>query len=175
MILPDTEIQYLCEQYEMVVPFTSTLLNPSSLDLRLGDNIMVEADHTPEMQMQAIANTTKEKPYLLHPGAFILAETLEIFNMPEDVAGQFVLKSSRAREGLQHMLAGYIDPLFTNSVLTLELKNVRTIHPIPLWRGMKIGQCVFHMLSGTPQQRYDKVGHYCNRLTVVNSWEAQAA
>ena len=63
----------------MIEPFEPELLNPASLDLRLGDNIMVEVAHTPELQLQSIAHCTAENPYWLAPGEFVLAETPETF------------------------------------------------------------------------------------------------
>jgi dCTP deaminase len=94
---------------------------------------------------------------------------VEIFNMPEHVAGQFALKSSRAREGLGHMLAGWIDPGFNNSRLTLELKNERQLQRIPLWPGMRIGQIVFHKMSQLALVSYREVGNYNSCLHVAPS------
>jgi len=91
MILHDREIQLLIEEERMIEPFEPELLNPASLDLRLGENIMVEVEHTPELQLQSIAHCTAENPYWLAPGEFVLAETRETFNMPNDVCGMFCL------------------------------------------------------------------------------------
>ena len=90
----------------------------------------------------------------------MLAETREIFNLPDHVAAQFVLKSSRAREGLEHLLAGYCDPGWHGSRLTLELHNSRRLHNVALWPGMKIGQMVFHSLAGRPERSYAVTGRY---------------
>jgi len=98
-----------------------------------------------------------------------LAETCELFNLPDDISAQFVLKSSRARSGYQHLFAGWCDPGFHNSKLTLELKNVRSHHAIPLYPGLKIGQMVFHQMSNVPLNSYAKTGHYNGHLTVMPS------
>ena len=99
MILPDTEIRHLCEQYDMVVGWDADLLNPASLDVRLGPDLLIETHDTPEMRPHSIRYTTPEHPYLLSPREFVLAHTIEIFNIPDDVCARFMLKSSRAREG----------------------------------------------------------------------------
>lgn len=130
---------------------------------------MIESAASPEMVPLSIERATAERPYELVPGQFVLAETVEIFNMPEHVAGQFALKSSRAREGLGHMLAGWIDPGFNNSRLTLELKNERQLQRIPLWPGMRIGQIVFHKMSQLALVSYREVGNYNSCLHVAPS------
>lgn len=76
------------------------------------------------------------------------------------IAGLFFLKSSRAREGYENLHAGYADPGWHGSTLTLELKNARQLQSIPLWPGLKIGQMVFLRMSAPPQTSYAVVGHY---------------
>jgi dCTP deaminase len=159
MILCDTEIRALCEE-GLVDPYDPTLVNPASLDVRLGENILVEAEFTTQMQPRSIARFNEWRPFLLQPHEFILAETVETFFLPSFVAGQFALKSSRARSGIEHLMAGYCDPGWQGSKLTLELQNARTMHPVALWPGMRIGQIVFHRMSATPAEDYSIVGHY---------------
>lgn len=153
----------------MVENFDPDLVNPASLDLRLGSGIMIESIYSPELIRVDISDTTEDNPFLVQPGDFLLAETMEIFNLPEDVSAQFVLKSSRARAGFNHMLAGWCDPGWHGSTLTLELKNERQHHALPIFPGMKIGQMVFHSMSNTPVASYAKTGHYNNHLTVMPS------
>jgi dCTP deaminase len=98
-----------------------------------------------------------------------LGETQEIFNLPNHIAAQFVLKSSRAREGLEHLLAGFCDPGWHGSRLTLELSNARRHHSIPIWPGMKIGQMVFHVIAGEPERTYRETGRYNNDEQVTAS------
>jgi dCTP deaminase len=145
------------------------LVNPASLDVRLGPNLMIESVEGMDMLPLSIAKATAEKPYELVPGQFVLAETLETFHMPEDLAAQFALKSSRAREGLEHLLAGWIDPGFGGSKLTLELKNARQLQRIPLWPGMRIGQIVFMQMRRRPLVSYSVVGHYNGQSAVAPS------
>jgi dCTP deaminase len=159
MILCDTEIRALCEE-GLVDPYDPALVNPASLDVRLGENLLVEVPLTAQMQPFSIKGYTEEHPFLLPPKEFILAETIETFFLPSFLAGQFALKSSRARSGIEHLMAGYCDPGWQGSKLTLELQNARAIHPVALWPGMRIGQIVFHRMSATPAEDYSIVGHY---------------
>lgn len=169
MILCDWEIRALCEGQSMVEGYDPALVNPASLDVRLGHLLQVERRFSSGMRMVCISGRTQERPYWLHPSHFVLGHTLEVFNLPDNIAAQFVLKSSRAREGLEHLLAGYCDPGWNGSVLTMELHNSRRLHAIPLWPGMKIGQMVFHRMSSRPLSSYAETGRYNGHKTVHGS------
>ena len=170
-VLCDWEIKARCLGSQMVAPFDPELLNPASLDVRLGSNLMVEVRDSPRLFMIDISSRTADEPYLLLPGEFCLAETVEQFDLPEDISAQFVLKSSRARDGVNHLLSGWCDPGWHGSRLTLELKNERRYHPLELYPGMKIGQMVFLLMSNIPAKHYGLpgVGHYNNHKTVMPS------
>lgn len=169
MILPDFQIAELCRS-GMVTPFDPDLLNPASLDVRLGDTLLIESAEIRELvPYPLLYQHNKLDPYLLVPGQFVLAPTVETFNLPDTIAGQFMLKSSRAREGLEHLMAGYCDPGWSGSVLTMELHNSRQLHSIPLWPGMRIGQMVFHMMADSPVHSYRKTGRYNGDTTVHES------
>ena len=166
-ILPDYEIFCLARK-GLVEPFDQELINPASLDVRLGENILIEQPESPEFVLHSIAGHTKEEPFMLQPHEFILAETFECFSVPNVVAGQLALKSSRAREGIEHLMAGYVDPGFKGR-LTLELQNARSMHAVPLWPGMRIGQIVFHKMSLLPNKDYSVTGRYQGDLQVQAS------
>ena len=168
-VLCDWEIIARCKKSQMVVPFNEELVNPASLDVLLGDHLMVESIYGPELVRVDISHRTEDDPFKLHPGEFCLAETFELFNLPDDISCQFVLKSSRARSGLNHLLAGWCDPGWHGSKLTLELKNERLHHALGLWPGLKIGQLVFHQMSEVPMKSYRLTGHYNNHVTVMPS------
>ena len=106
-------------------------------------------------------------PVYLNPDEFVLAHTLETFNIPDHLAAQFALKSSVARAGLEHLLAGFIDPGFNNSVLTLELKNARRMERFPLWPGMRIGQIIFYTMDQVPLSSYSETGRYNGDASVA--------
>jgi dCTP deaminase len=169
MILPDHEIRRLCKVRAMVTPYNEDNLNPASLDVVLGDRIMIEQEESPELQIVGIHEYTQENPFLIHPGEWFLAETREIFNLPEHVGAQFVLKSSRAREGWDHAEAGWCDPGWNGSRLTMELKNSRQHHALAIWPGLRIGQMKFLLVSGQPERSYAEVGRYNANLCVTAS------
>lgn len=159
-ILCDWEIRARCEQ-GLIAPFDEALINPASLDVRLGRHLRIESVESPELiliDMERMGCSSLD-PFLLRPGQFVLAETLETLALGTDVAGQFMLKSSRAREGIEHLLAGYMDPGYCGKP-TLELHNSRQLHSVGLWPGMRIGQLVLHRMSQPPLRDYSMTGRY---------------
>jgi dCTP deaminase len=165
VILCDTEIRTLCLQ-GLVNPYDPRLVNPASLDVRLGYELMVEVADFPDMIPVDITGHTQENPFYLRPGEFVLGCTVETFSFPAHIAGQFALKSTRARAGVGHLMAGYCDPGWTGSKLTLELQNVRKMHDVPLWPEMRIGQIVLYRMSKIPAKDYSVTGHYNNDVSV---------
>lgn len=162
MILVDKQIRELIEQTDCIAPFDPDLLNPASLDVLLGDEILIE-DCSGWHRV-----SIKDSQYVLNPNEFILACTKETFCLPNNISCEFRLKSSRAREGLGHALAVWIDPGFSDSVLTLELKNYSRYRSITLFPEMKIGQLIFH--SHEPCQiSYQQTGRYNGDRSVQQS------
>jgi dCTP deaminase len=136
-------------------PFDPALVQPSSIDVRLDRFFRVFNNHLythidPAQQqddLTAMVEVADGQPFVLHPGEFVLASTLEVITLGDQLAGRLEGKSSLGRLGLlTHSTAGFIDPGFSGHV-TLELSNVANL-PITLWPGMKIGQlCIFRLSS----------------------------
>jgi dCTP deaminase len=102
-----------------------------------------------------------DSSYELQPNEFILAQTLEIFNLPDNICAEFKLKSSGARTGLENALATWCDCGWHGSVLTLELKNFLRYHTLKLTAGMPIGQMIFYRVPMVPKERsYATIGRY---------------
>ena len=168
MPLSDWEIRSRCVG-GMVEGYSDKLINPASLDVRLGEMLLIESAQSRELVPYPLERHSEEQPYELRPGQFCLAQTQEVFHIPNDIAAEFRLKSSRAREGLDQALAVWIDPGFHGSVLTLELRNNRQLWPQLLWPGMKIGQMIFHLMSSRPINSYAVTGRYNGDLAVQGS------
>jgi dCTP deaminase len=136
-------------------PYDPTLLQPSSVDLRLDRFFRTFANHrythidpaTQQDDLTVQVEVPDDEPFVLHPGEFVLGSTFEVISLPDDIAGRLEGKSSLGRLGLlTHSTAGFIDPGFSGHV-TLELSNVANL-PITLWAGMKVGQlCLFRLTS----------------------------
>ncbi|MGB0796698.1 MAG: dCTP deaminase [Paracoccaceae bacterium] len=167
-VLVDWQIRAHCQETQMVWPFSEELLNPVSIDVVLGNHLMIEVMDSKELIQIDISNRTEEDPYMLMPHEFCLAETMETFNLPSNISAQFVLKSSRAREGYENLLAGWCDAGWHGSKLTLELVNARRHWSLPLYPNLKIGQMVFFQ-HAAPLRDYSKTGRYNGDATVMGS------
>lgn len=163
VLLPDYLIDKAIHDGEVVVnPLDRALIQPASLDVRLGSSFRIfkQARHSlidvkrPVEDLMEASEHSPEDPFILHPGAFVLATTLESIALPPDIAAALSGKSSLGRLGLQvHATAGWIDPGF-HGMITLELSNVAPL-PITLYPYMPIGQLAFQRLSEPCRRPYD--------------------
>jgi dCTP deaminase len=155
VVLSDRTISRLIAEGTIVIdPYDEALLQPSSVDVRVDRSFRVfhnarypyidvkqaQEDLTEEVQIDG------DRPFILHPGEFVLGSTLERVGLPDDLVARLEGKSSLGRLGLLiHSTAGFIDPGWDGHV-TLELSNVANL-PITIYHGMKIGQISFMQLT----------------------------
>lgn len=148
-------------------------INSASIDITLGKKVLIESK--PEKLKISLsmreALTMEEvdctNGITLKPGEFILAQSQQVFNLPDDISCEYKLKSSMARIGLNHCLAGWCDAGWNGSVLTLELMNATRYHNIELREGDKIGQMIFFHHTKVPEDRsYAARGRYNNDKNV---------
>lgn len=131
-------------------------IGPASLDVRLGTELRVARniaiatiDLTGEEDFQASKTLYYEArrvpadgSFVLHPGEFALASTLEYIRLPRDIAARLEGRSSMGRLGLiVHATAGFVDPGFEGA-LTFELANAGKV-PVRLKPGLRLGQLCF--------------------------------
>ncbi|AMJ45505.1 MULTISPECIES: dCTP deaminase [Corynebacterium] len=162
MLLSDKDIRAAIEAGRLgIEPFEPELIQPSSVDVRIDKYFRVfnnsKYTHIDPKRDMPDLTTEVEVPegesFVLHPGEFVLAATLEKFTLPNDLAGRLEGKSSLGRLGLlTHSTAGFIDPGFSGHI-TLELSNVANL-PITLWPGMKVGQMAMFMMSSPAEVPY---------------------
>lgn len=161
-------------------------VNSASLDIRLGEFILVESNshsishvgYHPKVlslkQRDALTteriNIREKGCFILRPGQFVLAQSIEIFHLPLHISAEYKLKSSMARIGLEHLNAGWCDAGWNNSVLTLELRNLTTYHEIELCYGDKIGQMLFYKHEPVDlDNSYARRGTYNGDTTVSSA------
>ncbi len=162
MLLSDRDIRAeIASGRVELEPYDEEMIQPSSVDVRLDRFFRVFENHRyphidpaeDQPELTQAVEPEADKPFILHPGEFVLGSTYEIVTLPDDVAARLEGKSSLGRLGLlTHSTAGFIDPGFSGHV-TLELSNVATL-PIKLWPGMKIGQLCFFRLSSPSEHPY---------------------
>lgn len=149
-------------------------INSSSIDITLGDNILYENPLQSKTlslknrdKLQTLHHDLRSGPFIIKPGEFILAQSKQTFNLPNDISAEYKLKSSLARIGLEHLNAGWCDAGWNNSVLTLEFTNITRYHSIELNAGDKIGQMCFFKHEEVPENRsYAGRGRYNNDCRV---------
>jgi dCTP deaminase len=161
-VLSDRDIRAAVERGEIVIrPLDLEDIQPASVDLHLDRRFRVFRNNRyPYIDVrQAQPNLTEllevgdDEPFILHPGEFVLGQTLEWVELPDDLLAHLDGKSSLGRVGLLiHSTAGYVDPGWKGT-LTLELSNVANL-PIALYHGMKIGQISFVRMSSPVERPY---------------------
>lgn len=161
MILSDRSIKEALAAGRIGIdPLADDAVQPSSVDVRLGGQFRVFANHRyPHIDVRVdqpdLTDLVEvaDGPFVLHPGEFVLGATLERITLPADLVARLEGKSSLARLGLViHSTAGFIDAGFDGDV-TLELSNVATL-PILLYPGMKIAQFAFFALDRPAERPY---------------------
>ena len=163
----------LCEFAErgVIAPVDPKDINGTSIDVHLGPKILREGGdhwHIPTVvslrdkeNVQWEEDDITGRYYDLLPGEFILAHTVEVFDLPADISAEFKLNSSGARIGLDNALATWADPRWHGSTLTLELRNNTQNHIIRLHHGCRIGQMIFHRSEPVPEEKsYAVRGRY---------------
>ena len=162
MVLSDRAIRRLIEAGRIGIdPYDPGLMQPSSLDVRCDRMFRVFRNSrypyidvkTEQEELTELVEVTDDEPFILHPGEFVLGQTLERVRLPDDMVARLEGKSSLGRLGLLiHSTAGFIDPGW-NGQVTLELSNVSTL-PITIYAGMKIGQVSFMQMSEPAEHPY---------------------
>lgn len=169
MILSDSEIKKRLESKN--IWFEPQFWNynvleqiwPASLDFRLGNIFKVyrrsrktcidvrewvDLDHVETIKLN------DGDSFVLHPGDFVIAGSLEYLTIPYDLACRCEWRSSLWRLWLiLHSTAWFIDPGW-KWIITLEMTNINVL-PIKLYVGMKIGQYAFEKVEWKVEVPYD--------------------
>ena len=144
MILSDATISALLErQILRIAPLEEGQIQPASVDIRLGNTFAVVRDSPSgvlTMENEIEYHTIRADSYLLLPGQFVLATTMEFVALPDDLTAFVEGRSSLGRMGLFIQNAGWVDPGFQGEI-TLELYNANRF-AIELKAGRRIGQLV---------------------------------
>lgn len=171
MVLSDRSLKDELKAGRIIIePFDPVDLQPASIDVHLGDGFRVFRNsrypfidpNLSQPELTELITASVAEPFVLHPGEFVLATTLEKVTLPDNILGRLEGKSTLGRIGLLiHSTAGYVDPGWTG-YLTLELSNVANL-PILLTPGMRIGQLAFEQLTTAVDKPYghpDLGSHY---------------
>lgn len=142
-------------------------VNSASIDIVLGKTIMIERQGGGIINMLDKSGDHMERiemgphGYVVPPGGCVLAESVEMFNLPNNISAEYKLKSTMARNFFNHLNAGWADAGWNGSVLTLEFVNHLQYHSIRIMPGMKAGQMIFFEHDEVPEDRsYAARGQY---------------
>ncbi len=165
MILSDRQIVEMLKTGKIVIePLKDSTeqIGPSSVDLRLGPEFIVfRREKKPyidpwrddPVEFTERVKVAEDEPFIIHPGEFVLASTVEYIKIPADIVARVDGRSSLGRLGIIiHATAGFIDPGFEGNI-TLEITNINVM-PIALYSGMRICQISFEDLSSPAERPY---------------------
>lgn len=169
MILSDRTILKMLDEKSLVInPVTKEQIQPASVDIRLGNTFGV-VDDTPSniitLESQINYKTITTDTYLIMPGEFVLATTMEYFELPDNLTAFVEGRSSLGRMGLFIQNAGWVDPGFKGEI-TLELYNANRC-AIELKAGRRVGQLVFAEMDAPAINPYN--GKYQGQMGATGS------
>jgi dCTP deaminase len=159
MVLSDVDIKKAIFTKRIVIkpaPDLATQLGSCSIDLRLGNSFRV-FDHSKyayidpskkdfSNEITKVIKVSKNGEFIMQPGEFVLAVTLESVKIPPDLMGRLEGRSSLGRLGLVvHSTASIFDPGWDGNPV-LELGNLGRM-AIKLTVGMRICAMTFEELS----------------------------
>jgi dCTP deaminase len=179
-VLSDGTIRRLVEEQRIKIePWDAAMVQPASVDLKLGTSFRVFHNHrlpaidlaSPPDNLTELVEIGDDESFVIHPGEFVLGSTVEWVELPDDIVARIEGKSSLGRLGLiVHATAGFVDPGFSGT-LTLEITNLTRV-PIVLWPGKPIAQLSFMALDRPAERPYghpDLGSHYHGQLEATES------
>ncbi|MBA2348957.1 MAG: dCTP deaminase [Solirubrobacterales bacterium] len=179
-VLSDGTIRRLVDEDRVRIrPWDPGLVQPASVDLRLGSSFRVFHNHRapvidladPPTNLTEHVEVAKGDSFVIHPGEFVLGRTEEWVELPADIVARIEGKSSLGRLGLiVHATAGFVDPGWKGT-LTLEITNLTRV-PIILWPGKPIAQLSFMTLDAPAERPYghpDLGSHYAGQVDATES------
>lgn len=159
MVLSDRDLKKAFLQRRILItpkPDLAQQLGSCSIDLRLGDSFRVfehsripyidplQKDYSSEITREV--KVKKGEHFVMQPGDFVLAVTLERIKISDDLMGRLEGRSSLGRVGIVvHSTASVFDPGWDGKCV-LELGNLSRM-AVSLTVGMRICAMTFEELS----------------------------
>ena len=166
MVLSDRDIVLALESGRIKIdpmPDLASQLGSVSVDFRLGRTFMVfeHSRHSfiDPRQPQSIGEAMRtivveeDEPFIMQPGDFALASTIESLELPDDLVGRLEGRSSIARLGITvHSTAAVFEPGWVGTA-TMELSNLGRM-AVALYPGMRICAFSFETVSSPVMTPY---------------------
>ena len=177
MVLSDRDIRKALESGRIVIdpfPDLDKQLGSISVDFRLGSTFMVfehsRFSYIDPRHPQSIGDAMRtivveeDEPFIMQPGDFALASTMESLELPDDLLGRLEGRSSIARLGITvHSTAALFEPGWVGTA-TMELSNLGRMS-VALYPGMRICAFSFEPVSSpvTTPYRMKKNNKYAGQ------------
>lgn len=168
MVLSDKDLKIALKSGKIKItpsPDLKTQLGSCSIDLRLGNTFRV-FEHSRHAYIDPFKKSISDEvtreiriknkePFIIQPGDFVLATTVEEIQVPDDLTGRLEGRSSIGRLGVViHSTAANIECGFRGHI-TLELANMGKM-PVALYPDMRICSISFEQLSSPADVPYYK-------------------
>ncbi len=179
MVLSDRDIIKALEEGRIRIdpaPDLEKQLGSVSVDFRLGRTFMVfehsRFSYIDPRHPQSIGDAMRtievedDESFIMQPGDFALASTMESLELPDDLLGRLEGRSSIARLGITvHSTAAVFEPGWVGTA-TMELSNLGRM-PVALYPGMRICAFSFETVSSPVRTPYrEKIGNkYAGQVT----------
>jgi dCTP deaminase len=179
MILSDRDIVRALDEGRIRIdpaPDLEKQLGSVSVDFRLGTTFMVfehsRFSYIDPRHPQSIGDAMRtievsdEEPFIMQPGDFALASTMESLELADDLLGRLEGRSSIARLGITvHSTAAVFEPGWTGTA-TMELSNLGRM-AVALYPGMRICAFSFETVSSRVMTPYrtKKDNKYAGQVT----------
>ncbi len=179
MILSDRDIMKALDEGRIKIdppPDLPTQLGSVSVDFRLGATFMMfehsRHSYIDPRHPQSIGEAMRtievaiDEPFIMQPGDFALASTVESLELPDDLLGRLEGRSSIARLGITvHSTAAVFEPGWFGTA-TMEMSNLGRM-AVALYPGMRICAFSFQTVSSpvlTPY-RQKRNAKYAGQMT----------
>ena len=168
MILSNRDIKKALENGRIKItpePNLAIQLGSCSIDLHLGNRFrLFKNSKYPFIDLRQNIDInelmdeveiTDDRPFIMQPGSFALANTMESLELADDLLGRIEGRSSLGRLGIiVHGTASVFDPGWIG-IPTMELGNLGTM-PIALYPRMRICSFTFEEVSSKVDVPYRK-------------------
>lgn len=191
MLLSASQLHQLID--ENVIDALHENVNSASIDVRIGDSILLEKPAIEKIVGHGIIDVAHDKPIdisekespefekidipeegiIIEPGQCFLAHTIETFNLPNTISAQFIERSTVARCFLEHLQAGFADAGWHGAQLTMEFKNLNQFHRLLIKPGMRIGQMLFFKHEDAGEDSYAIKGNYNNQKGATKAYAGE--
>lgn len=168
MILSDRDIRRAISEGRIVIrpePNLEEQLGPCAIDFHLSNSfrlfettrfaVIDPTNKELHDNITKVVEAEEGRPFIVHPGEFIIASTIEWLELADDLVGRLEGRSSLARMGVMvHSTAARFDPGWRGNAV-LELGNLGRM-PVALYPGMRICAFTFEQLTSPVDISYTK-------------------